>query len=116
MSASGTESSTEEPAGGKQLELMDDHVSKSRSNSPASGAASDHQLSENKESLSPGNLDNYVDVGLVRNNSAYSPELLQTQDTSALQSFSVSPVFTMTELLILRNFCCVFDLIGSSSL
>ncbi|CAA2979173.1 GBF-interacting 1-like isoform X1 [Olea europaea subsp. europaea] len=88
VSASGTESSTEEPAGGKQLELMDDHVSKSRSNSPASGAASDHQLSENKESLSPGNLDNYVDVGLVRNNSAYSPELLQTQDTSALQSFS----------------------------
>ncbi|KAL2493299.1 Kinase-related protein of unknown function (DUF1296) [Abeliophyllum distichum] len=89
VSASALESSTEEPAVGKQLELMDDHVHRSGSNSPASGTVSDHQSSEKRESSSPENLDNYADVGLVRNNSpSYSPELLQTQDTSELPSFS----------------------------
>lgn len=95
MSASVPEYSTEDPAGGKQLELMDGHIRNSGSNSPASVAMSDHQSSEQRESSSPENLDNYADVGLVRNNSpSYSPELLQTQDTSELPSFSVSLVFT----------------------
>ncbi|XP_022853197.1 uncharacterized protein LOC111374710 isoform X4 [Olea europaea var. sylvestris] len=89
VSASVPEYSTEDPAGGKQLELMDGHIRNSGSNSPASVAMSDHQSSEQRESSSPENLDNYADVGLVRNNSpSYSPELLQTQDTSALPSFS----------------------------
>lgn len=71
--------------------MMDDSVRSSGSNSPASDAVSDHQLTEKKESSSPQNLNDYADVGLVRGNSpSYTPESLQQQDTSELPSFSVS--------------------------
>ncbi|KAK6125030.1 hypothetical protein DH2020_041208 [Rehmannia glutinosa] len=89
VSVSSPESSGDEPAGGKQLEMMDDSVRSSGSNSPASGAVSDHQLTEKKESSGSQNLDNYADVGLVRDNSpSYTPESLQQQDTPELPSFS----------------------------
>ncbi|KAI3455608.1 hypothetical protein Pfo_012271 [Paulownia fortunei] len=89
VSVSAPESSGDELAGSKQLEMMDDSVRSSGSNSPASGAVSDHQLTEKKESSSPQNLDNYADVGLVRDDSpSYTPESLQQQDTSELPSFS----------------------------
>ncbi|KAK6148738.1 hypothetical protein DH2020_016263 [Rehmannia glutinosa] len=89
VSVSSPESSGDEPAGGKQLEMMDDSVRGSGSNSPASGAVSDHQLTEKKEASGSQNLDNYADVGLVRDNSpSYTPESLQQQDTPELPSFS----------------------------
>ncbi|PIN24689.1 hypothetical protein CDL12_02571 [Handroanthus impetiginosus] len=89
VSVSVPESSGDEPAGSKQLQLVDDSVRSSGSNSPASGAMSDHQLTEQKDSSSPQNLDNYADVGLVQDNStSYTPESLQQQDTSELPSFS----------------------------
>ncbi|KAI3463234.1 hypothetical protein Pfo_019897 [Paulownia fortunei] len=88
VSASAPESSGEEPAGSKQLEMMNETVRSSGSNSPALRAVSDEQA-ENKESSSPQNLDNYADVGLVRDNSpSYTPESLQQQDTSEWPSFS----------------------------
>ncbi|KAL3632956.1 hypothetical protein CASFOL_025940 [Castilleja foliolosa] len=91
VSVSAPESSGDEQAGGsKQLEMIDDSVRSSGSNSPASGAVSNHQLTENKESSGPQNLDKYVDVGLVRDNSpSFTPESLQQQqDTPELTSFS----------------------------
>ncbi|GFP90599.1 hypothetical protein PHJA_001204000 [Phtheirospermum japonicum] len=91
VSVSAPESSGDELAGGsKQLEMIDDSVRSSGSNSPALGAVSNHQLTETKESSGPQNLDNYVDVGLVRETSpSYTPESLQQQqDTSELASFS----------------------------
>ncbi|KAG8380134.1 hypothetical protein BUALT_Bualt07G0162000 [Buddleja alternifolia] len=89
VSLSAPELSENEPAASKQLEMMDDSVRGSGSNSPDSGAVSDQQPTENKEASSPQNLENYADVGLVRDNSpSYTPESLQQQDTSELPSFS----------------------------
>lgn len=88
--ASGPESSGDEPVGSKQLEIMDETVRSSDSNSPSSGAQSDRQLTEKIESSSPQNLNEYADVGLVRgNNTSYAPESVHQQDTSELPSFSV---------------------------
>ncbi|KAL3632056.1 hypothetical protein CASFOL_025040 [Castilleja foliolosa] len=91
VSVSAQESSGDEQAGGsKQLEMIDDSVRSSESSSPASGAVSNDQLTEPKESSGPQNLDKYVDVGLVQDNSpSYTPESLQQkQDTSELANFS----------------------------
>lgn len=75
---------------------MDDSVRSSESDSPASGAVADHQLTEKNEPSNLHNLDNYSDVGLVRENSpSYTPELRQQQEASELPSFSVSPAFVI---------------------
>ncbi|KAL8458664.1 hypothetical protein ACS0TY_036247 [Phlomoides rotata] len=88
VTASGPESSGDEPASSKQLEIIDETVRSSDSNSP-SGALSDRQLTEKVESSSPQNLNEYADVGLVRgNDTSYTPESLHQQDTSELPSFS----------------------------
>lgn len=73
--------------------MVDDTVRSSGSNSPASDI-SDLQLTEQKESTSPQNLNDYSDVGLLQGNSpSYTPESLQQQDTSELPSFSVSKFY-----------------------
>ncbi|KAL6585186.1 hypothetical protein OROMI_004475 [Orobanche minor] len=86
VSVSAPESPVDVQAGGStQLEMMDDTVRSSGSDSPASAPV----LTEIKESSGPQNLNNYVDVGLVRGNSpSYISESLQQQDTSELPSFS----------------------------
>lgn len=87
-SISAAETSGDEPAASKQLEMMDDSVRSSGSNSPASDV-SDRQLTEKKESTSPQNLNDYADVGLLQGSSpSYTPESLQQQDASELPSFS----------------------------
>ncbi|KAK4427384.1 GBF-interacting protein 1 [Sesamum alatum] len=89
VSVSVPESSGDEPTGSKQLEMTDDSGRSSGSNSPDSGAVSDDQLTEKKDSSSQQNLDNYGDVRLVRDSSpSYPPESLQQQDTSELPSLS----------------------------
>ncbi|XP_034900257.1 uncharacterized protein [Populus alba] len=82
------ESSSEDAPGGKQIELLDDQARNSESDSPEAGLASEHQLPE--ESSSPPDLDNYADIGLVRNSSpSYAPsESQQQQDHPELPSFS----------------------------
>ncbi|KAL6496933.1 hypothetical protein OROGR_028862 [Orobanche gracilis] len=86
VSVSAPESPVDEQAGGSnQLEMMDDTVRSSGSDSPASAPV----LTETKESSGPQNLNNYVEVGLVRGNTpSYISESLQQQDTSELPSFS----------------------------
>lgn len=83
-------SSGEDVSGGKTAELLDDQVRNSGSDSPASGVAVEHQLSDKKESTSPQNLENYADIGLVRENSpSYAPsESQQHQDPPELPGFS----------------------------
>ncbi|KAL7100182.1 hypothetical protein ACP275_09G131800 [Erythranthe tilingii] len=89
ISVSVPESSLDDLAGSRQVETMDDSVRSSESNSPDSGAVSDHKLTEKKEPSNPKNLENYAAVGLVRANSpSYTPELLQQQDASELPTFS----------------------------
>ncbi|KAL1531043.1 GBF-interacting protein 1-like isoform X3 [Salvia divinorum] len=84
---SAAEASGDEPVTTKQLEVTDDSVLSSESNSPASGDLS--HLTEKNDSSSPQNLNDYADVGLMPGNSpSYTPESLQQQDTSQLPSFS----------------------------
>ncbi|KAH6790083.1 hypothetical protein C2S51_005089 [Perilla frutescens var. frutescens] len=89
VAVSAAETSGDQPAASKHLEMMEDSARSSGSNSPASGHVSDRQLTEKNDSTSPQNLNDYADVGLVRGNSpSYTPESLQRHDTSELPSFS----------------------------
>lgn len=91
LTAPASESSTDNVSGSKQVSLSDDHVRSSESESPASGVASEQQLPDNKESSSSQNLDNYANVGLVRDTSpSYAPAQSQQQDSHDMPGFSVS--------------------------
>ncbi|XP_059456437.1 GBF-interacting protein 1-like [Corylus avellana] len=90
LSVSAPESSGDDACSSKPAELRDAQVRNSGSDSPASVVASEHQLPDKKESSSPRNLDNYADIGLVRENSpSYAPsESQQHQDPPELPGFS----------------------------
>ncbi|KAL0441367.1 UNVERIFIED_CONTAM: hypothetical protein Sradi_0075600 [Sesamum radiatum] len=81
VSVSAPESSGDEPTGGKQVEMTDDSGRSSGSNSPDSGAVSDDQMTEKKETSSPQNLDNYGDVRLVQDS---SPSYLRNRCSSKI--------------------------------
>ncbi|PNT55050.1 hypothetical protein POPTR_001G170700v4 [Populus trichocarpa] len=88
LPASAPDSSSDDASGGKQIELLDDQARNYGSDSPAASLESEHPLPVN--SSSPPNLDNYADIGLVRNSSpSYAPsESQQQQDHPELPSFS----------------------------
>ncbi|XP_065866801.1 uncharacterized protein [Euphorbia lathyris] len=88
LSVSVPETSSDDTSAKKQVELVDEQVRNSESDSPASGVVSEHQLPE--KASSPPNLDNYADIGLVRDDSpSYTPpESQQQQDPPELPSFS----------------------------
>ncbi|GFZ11720.1 dentin sialophosphoprotein, putative [Actinidia rufa] len=90
LSASTPESSGDETSASKHVDLLDDQVRNSGSNSPASGAVSEHLLPDKKVSSSPQNLDTYADIGLVHTKSpSYNPsESQEEQDPPELPSFS----------------------------
>ncbi|PSS18094.1 A-agglutinin anchorage subunit like [Actinidia chinensis var. chinensis] len=90
LSASAPESSSDETSASKHVDLPDDQIQNSRSNSTASGVVSENELLDKKESSSPQKLDGYADIGLFRNNSAsYTPfELQQQQEAPELASLS----------------------------
>lgn len=80
-------------SGSKPVDILDDQVRSSGSNSPASGETSEHQLPDDiKETSSPQNLDNYADIGLVQESDpSYAlSESQQQQHSSELANFSVS--------------------------
>ncbi|KAM1011036.1 hypothetical protein ACFX13_047179 [Malus domestica] len=88
LSVSAAESCSDEASAINPVDLLDHQVS-SGSDSPASGVVAEHQLPENKETLSPQNLGNYADIGLVQDNSSsYAPSDSQQQDPPELQGFS----------------------------
>jgi len=76
------------------VDLRDDHVRSSESESPASGAAPEQQLPDNKESSSSQNLDNYGNIGLVRDTSPSYAPASQQQDSHNMPGFSVSDYFS----------------------
>lgn len=94
LTVSAPESSGDDVSGSRLAELHDGLVRNSGSDSPASAVASEHQLPDKKQSPSPQNLDNYADIGLVRdtdNCPSYSPsESQHHQDIPELSGFSVS--------------------------
>ncbi|XP_041015322.1 uncharacterized protein LOC121258026 isoform X5 [Juglans microcarpa x Juglans regia] len=90
LSVSAPESSGDDASGSRLAEAHDSQVRNSGSDSSASVVDSEHQLPDEKESSSPQNLDNYADIGLVRENSpSYAPsESQQHQDPPELPGFS----------------------------
>ncbi|XP_039032413.1 GBF-interacting protein 1-like isoform X2 [Hibiscus syriacus] len=75
---------------GKPINILDDQLGNSGSDSPASSTASEHQLSDKKDAPIPQNLDSYTDIGMVQDNSqSYAPsEAQQQQDPPELPGFS----------------------------
>ena len=89
LTAPASELSTDNVSGSKQVNLSNDHVRSSESESPASGVASEQQLPDNKESSSSQNLDNYANVGFIRDtSSSYAPAQSQQQDSHDMPGFS----------------------------
>lgn len=96
------ESSGNESSKSKQLELLDERVRISGSSSPASASVSEQQLTETKETSSPQDLDNYADIGLVRENSpSYTPSELQQHQDHPPSQFPIFSVSFIQEKLIL---------------
>ncbi|KAK2406515.1 GBF-interacting protein [Trifolium repens] len=85
-----SELSSDDVSGKKQVDLRDDQIRSSESESPASGAASEQQLPDNKESSSSQNLDNYANIGLVpvRDTSPSYAPASQQQDSHDMPGFS----------------------------
>lgn len=94
FSLSARESSSDESSARKQVDLLDERIQSSGTNSPASIAVSEQQSTDRNESSSPQDLDNYADIALVHDKSpSYSPpQSQQQQDHPQLPSFSVSTV------------------------
>ncbi|XP_051135336.1 uncharacterized protein LOC127254322 [Andrographis paniculata] len=89
VSVSVPEFSGNEPAGGNLLEMAEDPVRISGSDSPSSGAEHENKPIEKNQSLSQQNSDNYADVGLVQENTqSYKPESLQHQNHSAIPTLT----------------------------
>ncbi|CAJ2663501.1 unnamed protein product [Trifolium pratense] len=84
-----SELSSDDVSGSKQVDLRDDQIRSPESESPASGAASEQQLPDNKESSSSHNLDSYANIGLVRDTSPSYAPASQQQDSHDMPGFSV---------------------------
>jgi len=76
------------------VDLLDEHIRSSGSDSPVSGAASEQHLPDNKDSSNTQNLDNYANIGLVRDSSpSYAPSEPQQQDSHDMPGFAVCDSF-----------------------
>lgn len=90
QSVTAQEISTDDASGSRQVDLLDDQVRSSESNSPDSGIATELQSADKRESSSPQTLDTYAEIGLVRDRSPKYAPASQHQDPSELPGFSVS--------------------------
>ncbi|XP_022721570.1 uncharacterized protein LOC111279005 isoform X2 [Durio zibethinus] len=90
MSVSAPDTASDGAAGYKPIDILDDQLRNSGSDSPPSGTTSDHQLHDKEDTLSPQNMDSYGDIGIVQDNSpSYTPsESQQQQEPPELPSFS----------------------------
>ncbi|KAI4329141.1 hypothetical protein L6164_021437 [Bauhinia variegata] len=89
LPVAGPEFSSDDVSASKQVDMQEDHVRNTGSDSPASGSASEQQLPDNKESSSAQNLDDYADIGLVRDSSpTYARSESQQQDSHDMPGFS----------------------------
>ncbi|XP_061355785.1 uncharacterized protein LOC133300282 [Gastrolobium bilobum] len=90
LTVSAPELSTDDVPGSKQIDLRDDNITSTGSNSPASaGATSEQQLPDIKDSSSPQNLDSYASIGLARDTSpSFAPSESQQQDSHDMSGFS----------------------------
>lgn len=76
------------------MDLLDEHIRSSGSDSPVSGAPSEQQLPDNKDSSNTQNLDNYANIGLVRDSSpSYAPSEPQQQESHDMPGFAVCDSF-----------------------
>ncbi|XP_058108544.1 GBF-interacting protein 1-like [Magnolia sinica] len=105
ISLSAPVTSSEEVSGGDEMDLLEDQVRPSRSESPASEASSENLQADTKESSSPRNLGNFANVGLVRSNtpSFSRSEPQQQQDPHVLPSFPAYASQTGYDVPFLRS-------------
>lgn len=90
------ELSADDVSRSKQVDLRDDHIRSSGSDSPASATAAEQHLPDNKESSNPQILDTYVNIGLVRDSSpSYAPSEPQQHNSHDMPGFSVSDFFQL---------------------
>ncbi|KAK8664440.1 hypothetical protein V6N13_084231 [Hibiscus sabdariffa] len=90
LTMSPPDTSSDDSTAGKQINILDDQLRDSGSDSPPSGTASEHQLPDKKDAPSPQNVGSYADIGMVQDNSqSYAPsESQQQQDPPELPGFS----------------------------
>ncbi|XP_039033934.1 uncharacterized protein LOC120169937 isoform X2 [Hibiscus syriacus] len=83
------DTSSDDAAAGKPISILDDQLRNSGSDSPPSGTASEHQMSDKKDAPRPLNLGRYADIGTVQDNSqSYAPsESQRQQDPPELPDF-----------------------------
>ncbi|GMI93668.1 hypothetical protein like AT3G13990 [Hibiscus trionum] len=84
------DTSSDDDTAGKHINILDDQLRDSGSDSPPSGTASEHQLPDKKDAPSPQNVGSYADIGMVQDNSqSYAPSASQQQqDPPELPGFS----------------------------
>ncbi|KAL6000696.1 hypothetical protein ACLOJK_006422 [Asimina triloba] len=89
ISLSTAVTSSEEVSGGDEVDLLEDQVRPSSSESQASEASNENLQPDKKEPTSPQDLGNFANVGLVQSNSSpfNHPEMQQQQDLQDLPSF-----------------------------
>ena len=90
QSISAPEISTDDASGSRQVNLLDDQVRSSESNSPDSGTATELQSADKRESSSSQALNTYAEIGIVRERSPKYVPTSQHQNPSELPGFSVS--------------------------
>ncbi|XP_022948928.1 uncharacterized protein LOC111452434 isoform X2 [Cucurbita moschata] len=88
QSISAPEISTDDASGSRQVNLLDDQVRSSESNSPDSGTATELQSADKRESSSSQALNTYAEIGIVRERSPKYVPTSQHQDPSELPGFS----------------------------
>ncbi|KAK7389653.1 hypothetical protein VNO78_24875 [Psophocarpus tetragonolobus] len=80
---------TDDVSESKQVDLRDDRFRSSGDDFPASGAASEQPLPDNKDSSNTQNLDNYANIGLVRDsNPSSAPSEPEQQDSHDMPGFA----------------------------
>lgn len=109
MTVPAQELSTDDVSGSKQVELLEEQIRSSGSDSPVSGAASEQHLPDNKDSSST--QDNYANIGLVRDSSpSYAPSEPQQQDSHDMPGFAVCVSFQFyhRSLFVVEFFLVVY--------
>ncbi|XVF86867.1 hypothetical protein PTKIN_Ptkin18bG0076100 [Pterospermum kingtungense] len=91
LSVSACDTSGDDAAGDRPIDILDDQNGNSRSDSPASGTASENELYDKKNTSTPQNLDSYANIGIVQDNNPSSYALTEShkqKEASELPIFS----------------------------
>ncbi|CAL0308702.1 unnamed protein product [Lupinus luteus] len=101
LTAPSPELSTDDVSGSNEVDLQDDNVRSTGPVTPASDVPAEQQLPANEDSSSPQNLDNYADIGLMRDNiPSYAHSESHQQDSRDMPGFSGLSYHAANNILI----------------